>query len=99
MTAIAATSCVTRHVKPISDYGSFPEIQFLPPEGAKQIRWAEKGQLHGRIPVADWRIIMGMLSRVPGLSDLDRQLVNVVAFDDPPVAVKIQLGYGDQSPA
>lgn len=89
---LTASSCVT-HKRGILDYGEFPEVQLLAPSEARRVQWASKGELNGQIKQDDWEAVMGLLSRIPDLGESPRELVNVVCYGDPTIAVYIQLGY------
>ena len=93
--ATSVASCVTKK-RGASDYGDYPDIKLLQQSQAEQIRWSPTGQIHGRIEQSDWDAIMAILSRIPTLNDSQRELVNVVCYGDPTIAVEIQLGYGTQ---
>lgn len=96
LAVVMATSCTMRTPPPRPSYGSFPDVHLLPPEQANPITWATNGVLHGKVPEEDWRTIIGLLSRIPGLTESDRQLLVVDVFEDPPLAVRIYLGNGSR---
>jgi hypothetical protein len=98
MAAFALAGCGSPKVPtavPLDLYplsSSFPTVQLLPPEQARPVRNAPNASRIGNISQSDWNAIVEIISRLPGLTDSDRVIVDVSCFGEPTVAVRIQLG-------
>jgi hypothetical protein len=91
---VAATGCVSHRIGPALDMGEFPEIRFLAENQARPVRCAPNAKREGVLSQEDWAIIVRMISRLPELSDNDREICFVQCEGDPTVAVRVQLGWG-----